>query len=339
MKLFVFFCLVAGVSALSRDVRVSLKLAYELKQTLPEDQHADFEKFTEFIKKYERKYKTAEEVAQRFANIQESLKGIATQSKHSPRATFALNHLSDLSHEEYQKMNGFIYYTNQSKLTLPNSFDWREHDGVTPVRNQGGCGSCFVFGSLTTIESQLLIKKNVSAYLSVEEILACTYENFKYGNYAGCDDSFSDGVYDFVKDNGVTDNEHWEYDASITDFDGTCRSEGKPVVTKIKYYDVLAPNDAENMKAVIYKKGPISAAYFVSDDFCQYKGGIYQPNETVDEPNHLVSIVGYGEEDGLKYWIVKTSWSEKWGEGGFFRIERGANTLGIEEFPSELSQL
>ncbi|CAD5229873.1 unnamed protein product [Bursaphelenchus okinawaensis] len=268
MKLFVFFCLVIGASALSRDVRVSLKLAYELKQTLPEGQHADFEKFTEFIRKYERQYTTPEEVSQRFFSIQKSIKKVVVVSESDPMAIYGLTKLSDYSKEELKRVTSGLISESQnvdpSKYVIleseeiPEAFDWREHNGVTPVRDQGVCGSCYAFGSVAAIESQLLIHKNLSTYLSIEEILSCTYHNQKYGNNNGCHGGLPDGVYDFVKDNGITDNEHWEYDDQHEYFNGTC-SEVKPVITKLEDVILLPPNNAESLKAALYTYGPVSA--------------------------------------------------------------------------------
>ncbi|CAD5229871.1 unnamed protein product [Bursaphelenchus okinawaensis] len=210
---------------------------------------------------------STEEVAQRFSNIQESLKDIAELSESNPKATFALNQFSDYSEEERKMLNGLIYEPSKDNTSeyitvdaddVPETYDWREHNGVTPVRDQGGCGSCYVFGTLGAIESQLLIHKNVSSYLSAEEVLACTYNDKKYNDH-GCNGGAGEGVYQFVRDKGVTDNDHWKYDSSIHHFTGMCNMTGKPIITKVKHYCKVPMNDVEKLKAVVYKEGPVSS--------------------------------------------------------------------------------
>ncbi|CAD5229869.1 unnamed protein product [Bursaphelenchus okinawaensis] len=463
-ELFTFLCLIIGASALSRDgdVRHSLKLAHELKQTLPEDLHQDFEKFTQFINQYKRKYNTAEEIAQRFANIQKSLKRIAELSESNPEATygltkfsdyskeeltritglihkakkvdpseylivgtddvpdsfdwkehdgvtpvrdqgecgscfvfgslaaiksqrlihknlssylsveevldctyevkeygsedgcdggfpdnpsatFALNQFSDYTEEERNMLNGLIYepsrddtveYLTVDTDDVPDAYDWREHNGVTPVRYQGGCGSCYVFGSLAAIESQLLIHKNISSYLSVEEVLACTYYDKQYNEH-GCDGGYPEAVFNFVKDRGVTDDDHWKYDSSIHNFTGMCNMTGKPIITKIKSFHFV-PNDAEKLKAAVYKEGPVSAPVGSAPLYKYKKGIIKEGKSPID---HLVMIVGYGEENGTEYWIVKNSWGSDWGEDGYFRVKRGSNIMNIESGSLEIPTL
>ncbi|CAD5229875.1 unnamed protein product [Bursaphelenchus okinawaensis] len=262
-------------------------------------------------------------------------------------ATYGLTKFSDYSEEELTRISSGLTpelqnvdpskYVIVDSEDIPEAFDLREHNGVTPVRDQGWCGSCYAFGSVAAVESQLLIHRNLSTYLSIEEILACTYHNKKYGNYSGCDGGLPDGVYDFVKDNGITDNEHWKYDDTQEEFNGTCPLEGKPVITKLEDVILLPPNNADNLKAALYTYGPVSAELngFLLD--C-YEGGIitkdYHHNRT-----HLVLIVGYGEENNTKYWSVKNSWGSDFGENGYFRIQRGVDMWGIEQWLLQIPKL
>lgn len=80
----------------------------------------------------------------------------------------------------------------------------------------------------------------------------------------------------------------------------------------------------------IYQRGPISCGIDSTDELHDYTGGIFEDKTGVKDVNHEISIVGFGEEDGTKFWIVRNSWGASWGEEGFFRIVRGVNNLGIE---------
>ena len=80
----------------------------------------------------------------------------------------------------------------------------------------------------------------------------------------------------------------------------------------------------------IYENGSIEVAFSVYEDFCEYKGGIYQHVTGSYLGGHAVKMIGWGVEDGVKYWIVANSWNEYWGEKGCFRIIRGEDECGIE---------
>ena len=107
--------------------------------------------------------------------------------------------------------------------------------------------------------------------------------------------------------------------------------------TKYKYVGGYygACNEQEMLMDLV-QNGPVSVSFNVTQDFHHYKSGIYQATGLTDKINpwkpinHVVLIVGYGEENGVKFWIVKNSWGTKWGENGYFRIVRGSDELNIE---------
>jgi len=75
----------------------------------------------------------------------------------------------------------------------------------------------------------------------------------------------------------------------------------------------------------------LACSIFADDGLHAYKGGIYRSPHVYNDTNHNVSIVGYGEEQNQKYWIIRNSWGRYWGEGGFFRLIRGENNINIEK--------
>ncbi len=218
---------------------------------------------------------------------------------------------------------------------LPAGMDWRKMNGytyVTPVRNQGTCGSCYAFASMAMLESRLMIASNGSMHkvFSPQDVVGCS----EYSQ--GCEGGFPYLIAGkYAEDFGVVEEECFPYVAHDT----KCYERSgcqRYMAHNYKYVGGYfgACNEQEMMMAL--QDGPVSVAFEVTDDFQQYRSGIYQHTGLTDSfnpfrlTNHAVLLVGYGEVDGTKYWIVKNSWGMAWGEGGYFRIIRGRNELNIE---------
>ena len=84
------------------------------------------------------------------------------------------------------------------------------------------------------------------------------------------------------------------------------------------------------MKAELYKNGPIACGIHVTDNFEAYTGGIFSEHLLFPLMNHEISVVGWGIEDGVEFWVGRNSWGTYWGEGGFFRMQMHKDGLGIE---------
>jgi len=221
---------------------------------------------------------------------------------------------------------------------LPESYDWRNVNGksfVTPIRNQGQCGSCYSFASMGCLEAGVAIATNgrIMPVFSPQYIVSCS-------NYSqGCDGGFPYLIAGkFAQDYGVI----LEQDMPYLGHDQTCPKVYVPQVYVSDYGYVGGFYGGCNealMRLALVKKGPLVIGFNVTNDFMHYKTGIYtkpELQETSDGfnpfevTNHAVLVVGYGEENGVKYWIVKNSWGTEWGEDGYFRIRRGTDELGLE---------
>lgn len=219
--------------------------------------------------------------------------------------------------------------------SLPTSFDWRNKDGVnyvSPIRNQGGCGSCYAFGSMALHEARLRIMSNntIQTVFSTQDIVSCS----EYSQ--GCEGGFpylTDGKYG--QDFGLIEESCFPYEGR----DMPCKTNTCKRHYTRDYYYIGGYYGACNeplMREELVKNGPIAVSFEVYKDFLAYKGGIYHHTGIEDKfnpweiTNHVVLIVGYGEEDGTKYWVVKNSWGTEWGEQGFFRIRRGNDECSIE---------
>ena len=219
---------------------------------------------------------------------------------------------------------------------LPDSFDWRNRNGinyVSPIRNQGECGSCYAFASMAMMESRLRIVTNntLQVVLSPQDVVGCS----EYSQ--GCAGGFPYLIAGkYAQDFGAVEESCFPY----IGMDSTC-NETKECIRyhATDYYYVGgyygACNEPE-MRLELVNNGPIAVGFEVLSDFFNYKGGIYRHTGLTDKfnpwevTNHAVLVVGYGTEKGVPYWSVKNSWGEDWGENGYFRIVRGVDEVGIE---------
>jgi len=112
--------------------------------------------------------------------------------------------------------------------------------------------------------------------------------------------------------------------------DKTCSDGTDFSKDKTKATSAYGVTGEENIMAELSTNGPVTAAYTVYEDFLAYKSGVYQHVSGSELGGHAVEIIGYGTENGVKYWTVKNSWNPSWGDNGFFKILRGADECGIE---------
>ncbi|KAL0486560.1 dipeptidyl peptidase [Acrasis kona] len=213
---------------------------------------------------------------------------------------------------------------------LPSTVDWRNVSGVnyvSPVRNQASCGSCFSFASTAALEARINIasKNTKHVVLSPQDIVSCS----PYSQ--GCNGGFPYLVFKYGEDFGLQTEECYTYEAADTKCTkDKCPGNKRNYVTDYQYIGgyVGGSNEQNIMEALTH--GPVVLNFLVYADFTRYRGGIYIRKSTVIKGGHSVLGVGYGEENGQKYWIVKNSWGGDWGENGFFKIRRGADEAGIE---------
>ncbi|CAI9093065.1 OLC1v1028471C1 [Oldenlandia corymbosa var. corymbosa] len=209
---------------------------------------------------------------------------------------------------------GFMHANTENP---PASVDWRKQGAVTGVKNQGKCGSCWAFSTVVGVEGINKLKTGQLVSLSEQELVDCERDN------EGCNGGLMENAYEFIKKSGgITTERMYPYTAR----DGHCdlAKMNAPVVT-IDGHEMVPAND-ENalMKAVANQ--PVSIAMDASGSDLQfYSEGVFS-GDCGKELDHGVAIVGYGTTlDGTKYWIVKNSWGEGWGEQGYIRMQRGVD--------------
>lgn len=241
--------------------------------------------------------------------------------------------VSGLSAEEKQKLLGLLplpegWGKNQAPMTAPagatfeTAFDWRQHNGVTPVTNQRSCGSCWAFAAVAQLESHTLIYDLRQEDLSEQQVVDCN----EYG--AGCPGGWLFAAYELFIDPGCVSEACYPYEAKDNP---TCKQGTCPIVSKIASYNTVA-NSVNAIKAAL-AIGPVATGFTVIDDFYNYTGGCYQSTTTANQ-NHAMIIIGWDDNQcsGQGAWIVKNSWGPGWGQGGFGYIKYGSCNIGANAY-------
>lgn len=272
----------------------------------------------------------------------ENRQKIAKHNKDSDQHgyTLAMNHFGDLlPHEFTSKMNGYrrelrnttlhelvaVSYLSPLNVQVPDSIDWREKGAVTPVKDQGQCGSCWSFSATGALEGQHFRKTGKLTSLSEQNLIDCST---KYGN-EGCNGGLMDNAFQYIKENhGIDTEKTYPYEAE----DDTCRYKPMDKGADDKGYVDIPQGDEEKMKEAVATIGPVSVAIDASHESFQfYSKGVYIEKKCSSEDlDHGVLVVGYGTENGKDYWLVKNSWATTWGDGGYIKMARNhKNQCGI----------
>lgn len=207
---------------------------------------------------------------------------------------------------------------------LPESVDWRNTPNVvSAVKDQGHCGSCWAFAASAVLESHVALSTGQLYNLSPQQIAMCAPNPQHCGGTGGCEGATAELAFDYVADSEGTVQEYEIGYSAYYGSDAECAvtKQTLPVAT-ITGYTQLAENNYTALMNAIAQVGPIAVSVDAST-WSGYKGGIFNGcNQEQPDINHAVTLVGYGEEDGTKYWTIRNSWSPSWGELGYIRILR-----------------
>ncbi|CAK8685020.1 procathepsin L-like [Clavelina lepadiformis] len=305
------------------------------------DRYALFSKWKTF---YQKKYSDLKEEEQRFETWMQNWEMIIkhnveeTMGNHTYR--LAMNHYGDMSHTDFTKMmNGYrndlrktskttgSTYLRAFNVALPDKVDWREDGLVTPVKNQGQCGSCWSFSATGSLEGQLKRKTGNLVSLSEQNLVDCSGPE---GN-EGCSGGLMDQAFEYIyKNKGIDTESSYPYEA----VDDTCRYKASDRGGEDKGYVDIPSGDEEALKEAVATQGPISVAIDASHESFQfYSSGVYnEPDCSTEQLDHGVLVVGYGTLDGTSddYWLVKNSWGAEWGDKGYLKMSRNkSNQCGI----------
>jgi len=217
---------------------------------------------------------------------------------------------------------------------IPDAYNWAPH-GVSPVKNQLQCGSCWAFSATEQVESIIYLADttkypNGPPVLSPQQIVDCDH----IAGVQGCNGGWSQSAFEYAAKYGLEAESSYPY----TGYDGSCRYDASNVVANIAGYEYVTSMSSRNetqMQYWVAERAPISICVDASI-WQYYIAGVlswFCPN-SVDDLDHCVQLTGYGIDGGIfsdtNYWIVRNSWGESWGLSGYIWLARDdGNVCGV----------
>ncbi|KAK8888751.1 hypothetical protein M9Y10_033485 [Tritrichomonas musculus] len=273
---------------------------------------------------------TGDEYQTRFGIYLANSRLVKEHNAANKKFTVALNKFAAYTPAEYQALLGFKMdlvkrkaFKTQRKSNA-DSVDWRDKGVVNGIKDQASCGSCWAFSAIQAAESANAISSGTLPSYSEQNLVDCVT------GCAGCAGGLMTEAYDYVI-NQQKGQFNLESDYKYTAVDGTCKFSQYSPVGKISRYTNIVEGDEDDLAAKVEQYGPVAVAIDASNwSFQLYSGGIYdEPSCSSYSLDHGVGCVGYGSENGTKYWIVRNSWGTTWGEKGYIKMLWKDNQCGI----------
>ncbi|OQR90454.1 cathepsin, cysteine protease family C01A [Achlya hypogyna] len=315
---------------------VPLRPMDDMHLRMPDGAPKRADAFADFVAQHEKAYQDDKEATRRAGIFHANVQYINSVNRQGLSYRLGVNHLADQTPDEVRRRffhakaprardNGASAVHGLSSTSLPDEWDWRLHGGVTPVKDQGHCGSCWTFGTTGALEGQLFKKTNATIRLSQQNLLDCSWDE---GNNA-CDGGLDYQAYRWIIKHGGIETEATY--GSYKNQPGFCHFNASAAVGAITSFvnvsGVAGLNDA------LVHVGPLSVSIDAAiPSFYYYAGGYYDDincKSGFDDLDHSVVAVGYTTHNGEKYTLVKNSWSTHWGEKGYIKIAQKNNICGV----------
>jgi len=299
--------------------------------------------------KYNKTYTSQEETSVRFQNFQESI--IRSNNRNTAQtghATFGLTKFSDLTPQEFRAQylrseptgdastsRAPVAVVDETTLRAPpDSFDWRDKNAVTYVKDQGQCGSCWAFSAVENIESMYFLGGHSLIELSPQQIVDCDKVDL------ACDGGQPDTAYQYVINaTGIETDDAYPYYSGTSGAGGTCSFDDTKIAASIKGYKYALPpcyDSCDSQSETLLQQqlisiGPLSICVD-ADPWQDYQDGVLSDfcSHNYADINHCVQLVGYDTSGG--FWIVRNSWWTDWGMEGYIYLATGENQCGLADW-------
>lgn len=286
--------------------------------------------FSAFMAKFGKEYKT-EEFVLRKVIFEANMQKVAMLNQMDDGATYGMTQFSDWTEDEFRSFAlGYRMAPLPENVSLaaplditaaPSEIDWVAKGAVTPVKNQGQCGSCWAFSTTGDIEGAVFTSTGKLVSLSEQDLVDCDKVD------QGCQGGLPQNAFaQIIKEGGIDTESSYPYKGS----GGQCQFSKANIGAKISSWEKVS-QDEDQLAAYVAANGPVSIG-INAGPMQWYMGGIANPFSILCNPkqlDHGVLIVGFGEENGKKYWKIKNSWGASWGEKGYYRIIRGVGKCGL----------
>jgi len=287
-----------------------------------------------FMQQYNKIY-PAEELSMRHAIFHDNLRVIEETNAQNLSYTLGVNEYTDLSWEEFKAQ--FLMAPQHCSATTGSykakgvsgdpAVDWRTKGVVTPVKNQGGCGSCWAFSTTGSVESAWAISTGQLLSLSEQQLVDCAGA---FANH-GCRGGLPSQAFEYIRAiGGINRGADYPY----TGRDGRCNAQPAKFAAHVTGENNITEGAENDLFDAVTNAGPVAVAFQVVSDFQSYRSGVYDSTRCKKGPmdvNHAVLAVGYATDasSGKPYWIVKNSWGTSFGIQGYFLMVRNKNMCGV----------
>jgi C1A family cysteine protease len=294
------------------------------------------QEFMQFVAKYGRTYGTKAEYQFRLNEFSQKLAEIeAHNSRNGETSTMGINQFADYTKEELKRLNGLRLdlsadlptdYLELDTSNLADEVNWVTKGGVTPVKNQGQCGSCWSFSTTGAMEGAHFVATGDLVSLSEKNLMDCSILNHS------CNGGSMALAFLYAERHPL----ETEADYPYAPVDGKCQYNKSKGVVKVTKYSNIKANSPADLKAAI-AQGPVSVAIEADQSVFQlYTGGVLTSSACGTQLDHGVLAVGYGTDATAgDYYLVKNSWGPSWGDQGYIKIgvADGQGICGIQMMP------